>query len=424
MHDWTDAPATAAPANWRERVILAGVFLLPLACWPGLERPFSTPKLSLLAALAAMALTDLALQSRAAGSDSGPGLPARAFPWPIALWVGAVGLSAVVAPFVSLRALLMTLLPLPLFLAAASSRLDAGRLLRAVACASALQSAIVLLQWLGYDPLRALGWRADISGSERMRVYGTFGNPNFVAAWLSATLPLVVPVRRPVSPWLAAALVLQASAVLLTGSRVLLLALPAAFAVHALAGRRLRPGRCWWIAGLAAAVLAVWLSPARALGVTVEGRYYLVRMTAAHLRDVPLTGHGPGSFASRFAGWQVEYFREHEEGTAARRFAGLADHAHNDYLEFWVEYGPVGLAAFMFLGGWLFARAWSSASTEGLAALAGAAGILAIGLADFPLHRPAECALAWVLLGAAAATGCLKRPVAHLDVQKGEASCP
>lgn len=402
--------------------MLAGVFLLPLACWPDFDRPFSTPKLFLLAVLATAALADLGLQSVALRHDSAGRFRAPAFPWPMALWVGAIGLSAVLAPLVSLRAMLVVLLPLPLFLAAASGRLDAGRLVRAVAWASAFQAAIVLLQWLGFDPLRALGWHADVSGSERMRVYGTFGNPNFVAAWLSATLPLVLPVHGRMSPWTAAVLVLQASAILLTGSRVLLLALPAAFAVHTLAGGRSLPGRWWWIAGPGLTVLAVWVSPARPLGVTVEGRYYLVRMTAAHLRDVPLTGHGPGSFASRFAGWQVDYFREQGGAAPARRFAGTADHAHNDYLEYWVEYGFAGLAAFLLLAGWLFARAWSSTSTEGVAALAGAAALVAVALADFPLHRPAESALAWMLLGVAAA-GCLKRPVGHLHVRKGEASC-
>jgi hypothetical protein len=38
--------------------------------------------------------------------------------------------------------------------------------------------------------VRALGWQPEIFASPRMRIYGTLGNPDFVAAWLCATLPL------------------------------------------------------------------------------------------------------------------------------------------------------------------------------------------------------------------------------------------
>src|SRR5690606_41063200 len=38
-----------ADAAWLPRLALAAVWLLPLVVWPGLERPFSTPKTALLA---------------------------------------------------------------------------------------------------------------------------------------------------------------------------------------------------------------------------------------------------------------------------------------------------------------------------------------------------------------------------------------
>lgn len=383
------AHASSLPVTWRERLLLAGVFVLPLVCWPGLDRPFSTPKLWLLAGLAVVQ-TAAQLRSRAATAWFDQ------LAWPWVLWLAALGLSAVVAPSVSFYALLVAVLPLPLFFAVHGGHVDVERLLRTLAWASALESAIVLLQWLGADPLRALAWMPDVSGSARMRVYGTLGNPDFVAAWLCGTLPLVV---IPPGGWrrlrALALLLLQLLAILATGSRVLLLALVATLAVLALARPR---SRVWWVAALPVAALVVWLSPARPLGVTVQGRYYLVRVTGAHLAGVPVTGYGPGSFAGKFAGWQVQWFRQHRTGPP--QFAGRVDHAHNDYLEFWVEYGPVGFFAFLILAGWLIVHAWPPAPRIRVVALAGAASLLVIALVDFPFHRPAEWALAWLLLAA------------------------
>jgi O-antigen ligase len=82
------------------------------------------------------------------------------------------------------------------------------------------------------------------------------------------------------------------------------------------------------------------------------------------------------------------------------------DHAHNDYAEFLVEYGPVGLAAFIVVLGGALARTWRLRNTAGdaapyIAAAAGLAGLAALAIVDFPLHRPAEWALFWLLLGTA-----------------------
>ena len=66
----------------------------------------------------------------------------------------------------------------------------------------------MLLQYGGLDPLRWLGWQAEIFVNPRMRVYGTLGNPDFVAAWLCATLPLAR----------GAAMALQLAAILATAA--------------------------------------------------------------------------------------------------------------------------------------------------------------------------------------------------------------
>ncbi len=354
-------------------LIPAGVTVLPLACWPGASRPFSTPKLWVIAAI------DLLICAQYLRR------PGRALAWPSWPWlacIATVSLSAVTAPFLSPAAFLLFILPLPLILGG----VDAPR---ALCVGSALESAIVVLQFLGQDPFGWIGWRPEAFASSRMRMYGTLGNPDFVAAWLSATLPLcaLVP-RRAVSLALAG---VQLAAIFCTGSRVLLVALPASLLAFALATRRFEK---WWLLAVPVMCAVVWLSPARSLGATVKGRLHLAAVTAAHLGDVTLTGYGPGAFEVKFAAWQQAWIRDHP---LDRRFEGPVDHAHNDYLEFWVEYGPLGLGAFLVLCGslvWrLLRRQRSGEVTAAMTAL------LAIALVDFPFHRPAEWALFAVLAG-------------------------
>lgn len=344
--------------------------MLPLACWPGAPRPFSTPKLW------AIAVIDLLIAAQFV-TRSGQAFALPSWPW--LAWIAAVSLSAVTAPSLSAAAFLVLILPLPLILGS----VDAPR---ALCMGSAVESAIVVLQFVDHDPFRWVGWMPEAFGSPRMRMYGTLGNPDFVAAWLSATLPLcaLVP-RRGIGLALAG---FQIAAILCTGSRVLLVALPAALAAFALASRRFEK---WWVVAVPLMCAVVWLSPARSLGTTVKGRLHLAAVTSAHLAEVPVTGYGPGAFEARFAAWQPAWLRDHP---LDRRFQGPVDHAHNDYLEFWIEYGPLGLGAFFVLCGSLF---WRLSRRRAGAVAAALAALLAIALVDFPFHRPAEWALFVVL---------------------------
>lgn len=346
------------------------VALLPLVCWPGLDRPFSLPKLWLIAGL------DLLVLAQYLGRKPAPQMPA----WPWLAWLGAVSLSAVTGPYVSLEALLFLLLPLVLCAADLSSG-------AALCAGSAVESIIALLQYSGHDPLQWLGWRPEAFASPRMAVYGTMGNPDFVAAWLCATLPLCAGARGAIQAPLT---VLCLSAIFATGSRIFLLALPAAALVSILRNRRLVK---WWLLGVPVACALLWFSPVRPLGATIEGRLYLARVTVSHLREIPAAGYGPGSFGLKFGEWQGPWLREHP-GDA--RFAGPVDHAHNDYLEFWVEYGTLGFCAFLVLCGWFAARAWRSRAPDGV--LAAFVTLLVIACVDFPFHRPAEWALFAILV--------------------------
>jgi O-antigen ligase len=232
-----------------------------------------------------------------------------------------------------------------------------------------------------------------------MRVYGTLGNPDFVAAWLCATLPLYWDAfasgRRRALLW--AGLALQVAGILATGSRVVLLAALAAVCVLWLMERRFAKA---WLLALPLALAALWLSGARPLRLTIEGRWNLERVALLHWREIPPFGCGPGSFEVRFADWQVGWLRDHAGDPNGAALAGPVDHAHNDFLELYVEYGPVGLGAFLAAGVGLALAGWrrAGASRPPPGAWAGATALLAVACVDFPLHRPAEWAVYWLLL--------------------------
>ena len=372
-----------------------GIFLLPLLCWPGLERPFSAPKTWLLA------LLDLAIAAHWALRERKAPRHRESAGWPWMLWMAALALSSLTAPSVSLDALLLAVLPVPLYWAARSAPARPERWLAALRAGSVAESCIVLLQWLGHDPLTWLGWRPEMFAEPRMRVYGTLGNPDFVAAWLCATLPLYAGApksKRKRALW-GCAVALQLGAILATGSRVFLLTLPAAALVLVFRRARL----AWWsLAGLPVACALLWFSPARPLSVTLEGRLYAPRVVASYWREIPPAGFGPGSFEGQFASWQAKWLDHPGRDADAKRFAGAFDHAHNEYVETLVEYGPAGLCAFAALFGCLAFPAWrarTGASVWRAGAWGGIASLLAIASVDFPFHRPAELALFWILMG-------------------------
>ena len=371
-------------AKTEERLIEGGVVLLALLCWPDLENPFSTPKTWLLAGLGLTAAA-LALTRK-------PATPWQDRSWPWPTWLAALAASAATAGHPSFDALLLVLAPLPLYWALRRMQIPVDRLVRAILFASLLESVIALLQYAHLDPLRLLGWHPEAFPNRRMLVYGTLGNPDFVAAWLCATLPLYAGVvKRKRAVFWGIAVALHLGAILATGSRIFILTLPVAALVLAL---RRHPWAKWCYFGLPVAAALLLFSHTRPLGVTVQGRLYAARVAASHLSHVPVVGYGPGTFAREFTNWQAEWLPQHPQDSE-RRFAGLFDHAHNDYLEFFVEYGPAGLCAFLALCGWLMARAWRVSDAGVWAALA---SLLAIACVDFPFHRPAEWGLFWLLL--------------------------
>ncbi len=300
----------------------------------------------------------------------------------------------------------------PLFLAINLVSALSPKLIQALLWASALLALLAVLQWLHIDPfISLLGWQPQTFSNPRMRVYGTLGNPNFVAAWLCAALPLVFDFfciqfnKLSGFAWTRAMfMLLQLLAILATGSRVPLIAVAVLLVVWG-SFRMKRELRWIVMVLLPLAVLLLWISPARPLGKTLAGRWFIADIILSRSGEIPVFGFGPGSFPSKYAEWQTSRLKALPKGDPALIFSGPLDHAHNDYLEFLVEYGYAGLLAFgvmvcIFL--WKFISRQFRSSPKSIILLIQISSLcilLTIALVDFPFHRPAEWGLFWIMMG-------------------------
>ncbi len=276
-----------------------------------------------------------------------------------------------------------------------------------------LSAAAVLLQALGADPFASFA--PEIEGT-RLRLYGTLGNPDFVASVLGVTAPLsaVAALRRGATTarLLTASTALQLLALALLRSFATLLSLGAALLIVLLAGRRERSRRALVLALGAGLLVAALPLAGRSAGAVLQGRLYLWTTAAPQVAEAPFLGHGPGAVVLHWPRWELARWKARcgeDAGCVAAhpesRFAGLQDHLHDDWLERLLETGVAGLLALVALFGAAFGAALRSGTLEGLGIASGLASLAARATVDFPLQRPADLVLFALLCGAASGLG-------------------
>lgn len=381
-----------------EWIAVGVAFLMPLVFWPKAQQPFSIAKEWLLAV---WVCTGLALGGVCGALRRTLPLKAASV---TAIWMMAASLSAGTGDEASIRELIRNLLPCAGFLLLLWMRVQPRRFILALISSGTIVALIALLQLVRLDPFLLLNLAGSLQGSSRMRIFSTLGNPNFVAALLTAILPLTVWCvqsgrENPPRLWrvlqICAALI-QAGAIIATGSRAPVLGFLAVG--FWMLFRRSRFSRIIVTAGLVICAILILLSTARPLENTISGRFYIWRIVGSHISDVPIAGFGPGAFPLRFAEWETDYIRSNPE-SPDRPYFGLQDHAHNDYLEIFVDYGVVGFLSFLAVLGLsvpMLRRSAQSVLANGIAA--SIIALLAIAAVDFPLHRPAEWYLFWTQL--------------------------
>lgn len=253
-------------------------------------------------------------------------------------------------------------------------------------------------------------------------VSGFFVNRNHLAALILMSLPfaaaLASPTRRgPVSPralrWgcaLFGLLAVIALAAIRSRAGIVLLAPAMLLGLLIIlrsgeARQSLRALRLWLIGGIGAglAVLAFGLSPLMARFETASGagrfdRWPLVLETAGRYQPI---GSGLGSFDPVYR--SVEPVAELD--------ATYFNHAHNDFLELWLETGWLGAAVLVFAVAWAaprWLRSWRTIDGvrgDPLARAAGAGLVLMAlhSVVDFPIRSTTILVVAALCLGLIAA---------------------
>lgn len=305
-------------------------------------------------------------------------------------WPGALGLLSGLALF------FVTALAIKTVAAARRTSLAVLTLSGAV-CALLVLSQAAGLRWLTEGLPATLEFRSP----------GSFGNPNWAAAFLAPLAPmsLALAATSAASGWRklhhanAALLALATAATLSKGG---LLSLAAGAVVYALLDPRLPRTRQRALLGamLAAALgmlLLAWHFDWWTTAPWLRGRLFLWRVALWLASEHPLTGVG-------VAGYVAEYGRA--AATLLQHAPGLfmplssVDFAHNDVLQFAAEGGVLSAAAFVLVGAQALRRATRrQGGALDRAAGAALAAIYVDGLADSPLREPATFALFFFLLG-------------------------
>jgi O-antigen ligase len=221
---------------------------------------------------------------------------------------------------------------------------------------------------------------AVVQGQDFHRPTSLVGNPNALAVILVATgcLTLRAAIRRS-SAWLVGGLVLQAVAVLLTGSRLAIGVALCVVAVYGLRSGSLRVKKlllAWGLLAVAVFALRVASSPP-------NPRPELWAAALSRLSEHPLIGNGPVL--------QIYFAHPPRQATT---------HAHNELLQFAVDYGLIGLTLGLAALATVVSRLAAGRRADPWVAAAGVT-LCASGLADYGLRITAIALLGSVTLAAA-----------------------
>jgi len=372
-------------------VAVTTIALVPLTVWPGVPEPFTRPRMALLA-VAILSIGILLLFAR----RPWPGVP-RAIEWCASGFVAALAVSAAIAPVVSPVAVVLPVLCVAWAVLLRWVSPEPRQIVVAVLASASIVGVWALLQFVGLDPLQAVGWLPTGAYVARMRVHATLGNPNFVGAYLACVLPLaaadLLPRRRQTVVF---GVILMAIAA--TTSRGACLGAVAGVAAMT-AAHRSRRSLALLLATLLMATVVVGAGGGgtRPIEDTARGRWYILTVAAPHLLERPFAGFGPGSFGLLYPGWEVEHWTSAGVDTAVRRYAAAQRHSHNDYVELLSDLGVPALLLWLSLTASVVATGFGGSTLTGSAAAAGVIALSAVSLVDFPLQRPVEAFSWWTL---------------------------
>ena len=338
------------------------------------------------------------------------------------------------SPFISL-------IELPLFLAGPIlyfitinniyDKRQIEHLLNTILIIGALLGIYGILQYQGID---FSFWAKNIG---RQQVFGLFGNVNYFAEYLIVPLSIAVPLffisnNRIKKVLLLIGILSMGTTLIITFTRgsYLGFAIALIFMFFLFLFSRgksfIKKNKKILLLFLTAAIIATFLfvipnslnKPGTIIS-KIKGRITITQLTqsfsfkrriatwkftALMIKDHPLLGSGLGTFKYNTLRYQARFF---DQGQNRSLYPyGIANKAHNEYLQFWAEIGIIGLAIFIWLMityfnyGIRYLKREKNEQKQGIViGLMGAVvAVLVDGIFGFPLHLPATIVLFWLVL--------------------------
>jgi len=420
--------------NSIEATIIALIILTPLVFYPYLVRIFNPPKelaFEILVIIGLMLWKLKIVNKEDAKITRTPiDLPVLSF-----MVICVLSLLWSDSPMVSL-------LELPLFLAGPMLYFivvhnihndhQINRILNSLLIIGGLFGVYGIFQYLGID---FSFWKANIG---RQQVFGLFGNVNYFAEYLIVLLPVAISlffvcINKMYKIFLLGGILAMGGSLILTFTRgsYLAIGISSLFMFFLYLSSRgkgfIKENKNIFIIIMAFIILMAFLfaipNPLNKSGTVIskiKGRISISqftkdpslkrreatwKFTIMMIKDHPLLGSGIGTFKYNSLAYQAKFFDQ--ENNRSLYPYGVADKAHNEYLQLWTELGIVGLGIFI----WFMFNYFNYAIKllkktkdnyyQGIIiGLMGAVtAVLVDGLFGFPLHLAATLVLFWLFIG-------------------------
>jgi len=435
--------------NAIEASIIALIILTPLVFYPYLVRIFNPPKglaFNILVIIGLM-FWFLKMTSREEFKITRTplNLPVLAF-----MVICSLSLFWSNSPMVSL-------LELPLFLAGpilyfivANNIRDEHQINHILTTLLIISSLLGIYGIFQYNGIDFSFWKANIG---RQQVFGLFGNVNYFAEYLIVPLPLAISLffaaRKHIHKiLLLAGILAMGGSLILTFTRgsYLAIGISSLFMFFLYLANRgkvfIKEYKKIFIFILALIILVTFLfaipNPLNKPGTVIskiKGRISISQFTKGSslkrreaiwgfttliIKDHPLLGSGLGTFKYNSLNYQAKFFDQGENRSLYPY--GVADKAHNEYLQLGAEIGIFGLGIFLWIVityfnyGIKFLKRIENKYKQGIiiGLMGGIMAVLVDAIFGFPLHLPATLALFWLTIG-------LTVTVIKIEVNTGKA---
>ena len=420
--------------NAIEATLIALIILTPLVFYPYLVRIFNPPKELAFNILVIIGLMfwflKMTAQEEFKITRTPLNLPVLAF-----MAICSLSLFWSNSPMVSLLEFTLFLAgPILYFIVAnnVKNECQINRLLAILLFISTILGIYGIFQYNGID---FSFWKANVG---RNQVFGLFGNVNYFAEYMIVPLPLAISLffatrNRTRKILLLVGILAMGGSLILTFTRGSYLAIGISsifmFLLYLVSQGKsfIKKHKKIFILILAIIILITFIftlpNPLNKPGTTISKikerisisqftQGYSIRrrittwkFTIMMIKDHPLLGSGIGTFKYNSLNYQAKFFDQ--ENNRSLYPYGVADKAHNEYLQLGAEVGMLGLGIFIWLiisyfrYGLKILKKLKDKYKQGIliGLMGGVMAVLIDAIFGFPLHLPATLVLFWLFIG-------------------------